>query len=713
MFSFARLIVSSFLRYKVQTALLLAAILVELAYETFMPLSFKFIIDLAIVPQQYSLLILILCLMVSGALASVVIGMYRDRMFARLGSRIVADYYNKLYAKLQTLSTDFYHRINGGDIVSRFNNDILSIETFIMLIPYALLSVFGLILNVAVLFVLQWQLALLAVVGLPLCLIGPKLFGKRAYDASYILKEEQADIAAAVQENVSAQPVVKAFGLQQLLIERFEERMTRYTNLATRSNFLNLLIDRTTNMGTMLLNLMTICAGSVLAFFGILSIGSLLAFSAILLNLSYLVAAITWLAPQLIQAASGMQRVRELMDLVPTVYDKERAAVLQPLRRDLAFSDVTFSYSPQQRSLNNVSLTIQKGTFAAFVGASGSGKSTIINLFMRFYDPQQGAVLYDGTDIRDISMQSLRSQIGIVFQESFLFRSSIRENIRLGKPDATDEEVVNAARSAEIHDFIMSLPEGYETDVGERGGRLSGGQRQRVAIARAIIRNPSILILDEATSALDPATEASINLTLQRITAQRTVISVTHRLASAEHADCIYVLHQGEIAERGTHEQLLRLPDGRYKQSWEKQTGFKLSLDGDHAEIRADRLKLFPVFSGLDENFLHNISHFFATESYAKDRTIIHEGDPGDKFYIIVRGKVDVLKMNAQGENERVAVLSDGDFFGEVALLRNIPRTATVQTVTPVVFITLQRIFFQDMIKQAPHIIAILESRLK
>jgi ATP-binding cassette subfamily B protein len=219
--------------------------------------------------------------------------------------------------------------------------------------------------------------------------------------------------------------------------------------------------------------------------------------------------------------------------------------------------------------------------------------------------------------------------------------------------------------------------------------------------------------LDEATSALDPATEAAINKTLQQITANMTVISVTHRLASAEHADCIYVLHQGEVAEQGSHRELLKLPEGRYKQSWTKQTGFDIREDGYHVEISSERLKLFPIFSEMDESLLRDISRFFVTESYAKDRTIIHEGDPGDKFYIVVRGKVEVLKRNSAGNNDRIAVLSDGDFFGEMALLRNIPRTATIYTLTPVVFITLQREFFQDLMKRAPHLTAFLEARSK
>lgn len=713
MLAFFRFLTAAFGRYKGRTAVLFLALLVELAYETFMPLSFKFIIDLAVVPQRYHLLLLILTLLVTVALSSAVIGIFRDRMFARLGTEIVTNVYARMFEKLQRLSADYYHRVNGGDIVSRFNNDLISIDSFIMLIPYAVLSILGLVLNVGVLFALQWQLALLAVIGLPLCLVGPRLFGSRAFDASYRLKEDQSGLATAVQENVGAQPVVQAFGLQSHFIGRFGQLLHQYRLTSTRSNFYNFLIDRTTNMGTMLLNLMTICTGSLLAYFGRLSIGSLLAFSAILIALSYLVAAITWLAPQLLQATAGMARVEELLREEPSVADRPNAPALDPLEREIAFRDVTFRYGPDQVSLNRVTLTIPKGAYVAVVGASGSGKSTIINLLLRFYDPQEGAVEIDGVDIRDVSRLSLRAQIGIVFQESFLFRGSIRENIRLGKPGASDAEVEAAARAAEIHDFILTLPGGYETDVGERGGRLSGGQRQRVAIARAILRDPAILVLDEATSALDPGTEAAINATLKRITASRTVISVTHRLASAVSADRIYVLRGGEIAEAGTHEELLAQQGGLYQQSWSKQSGFQLSEDGYHAEVQASRLKLFPIFSELDDTFLEEIAPYFATESHNRERYIMHEGDPGDKFYVIIRGKVEVLKRDEAGEHNRVAVFVDGDFFGEMALLRNIPRTASIRTLTPVVLIALQRDFFQSLLQKAPHLVEKLEVRLK
>ncbi|MDG0794990.1 ABC transporter ATP-binding protein/permease [Cohnella ginsengisoli] len=483
MYAFIRRLLSSFLHYKLESAFLLAAVMVELAFETFMPLSFKFIIDYAIVPKRYEMLLTLLILMAGAAVASVAIGFYRDRIFAGLSARILSDDYKRLFNKLQTLGTDFFHRTPGGDIVSRFNGDLVSVDAFVKLIPYTLLSVLGLAANVTVLFFLQWKLALLAVIGMPLCLIGPKLFGKKAYEASYELKEAQAQLASAVQENIGAQPVIKAFGLQRTFVRRFADRMDGYRAASSRSSFLGFAIDRATNLGTMLLNLATIAVGSMLAYYGMLSIGSLLAFSTILISLGYLVAAVTWVAPMFIEAVSGTQRIQEILDEAPSVADDESAppAAAPRARRRAARRHVRIrrqAAQPERRQPVH-----PQGQLRRLRRRQRLGESTIVNLLMRLYDPLQGAVLFDDCDIRTMNLQSVRSHIGIVFQESFLFHTSIMENIRLGAPEATDEEVVEAARAAEIHDFIMGLPDGYATNVGERGrpavGRATAARRDR------------------------------------------------------------------------------------------------------------------------------------------------------------------------------------------------------------------------------------------
>jgi ATP-binding cassette subfamily B protein len=299
--------------------------------------------------------------------------------------------------------------------------------------------------------------------------------------------------------------------------------------------------------------------------------------------------------------------------------------------------------------------------------------------------------------------------MSVVFQESFLLNTTVRENIRMGNLDATQADIEQAAREAEIHDFIMTLPQQYETGIGERGGRLSGGQRQRLAIARAIVRHPSLLILDEATSALDPGTEAAVNKTLAQVARGRTMISVTHRLASAAWADRIFVLSNGKLVESGRHEELIGL-GGCYAELWAKQSGLSVNASGDRASVSPKRLRNLPVFDQLDDALLADVAQLFGTEQYPQGRTIVHAGDRGDRFYLIARGSVEVLRpAEDMYERTRIAVLRDGDYFGEIALLHNAPRMASVKTLTPCTFLSLQREQFSYLLERAPQLRARLE----
>ncbi|MCZ6671941.1 MAG: ATP-binding cassette domain-containing protein [Verrucomicrobia bacterium] len=367
---------------------------------------------------------------------------------------------------------------------------------------------------------------------------------------------------------------------------------------------------------------------------------------------------------------------------------------------------MSFSYTGEQQNLKNVDITIPVGHRVAFVGPSGCGKSTILNLLMRYYDPNGGSVKIDGHDIRTVTEKSLHGQIGSVLQDNFLFNISFRENIRMGNLNATDEEVEAAAKVAEIHDIIVGFPDGYENVVGERGGRLSGGQRQRIAIARAIVRDPSILVLDEATSALDPGTEAAINATLEQLGQQRTVISVTHRLTSVVNADRIYVLEDGELVEQGTHQELLD-QNGLYLRLWDQQNGF-IVTEGEQAEgeqnvgVEATRLQAIPMFHGMDGVLLAALANNFMTERFDEDETIFEEGEAGYKMYIVVRGQIEVLTTGPTGEERQLAVLRDGDYFGEMALLEEIPRTATVRARSSTILLTLEREQFNHLLSSVP-----------
>lgn len=696
-------LLSFFKTYKMQSAFIIAVLFVELIFESFLPLSFKLIVDYAILPKDKNLLILILVTIVGFAILSTVLGILKERVFSTLAASIIKDIYELLFHQLHKLSMKFFSKTKSADILALFNIHLKSVENFVILIPYTLISILGLVTNLVILFFLQWQLTLIAMIGLPLCLVGPKLFGKRAFAANDALKERTTSIVENVQENMQAQPILKAFNLPSFMITRFASLSTDYQQAAKKSHFLNFLMERTTNMGTLILNLITICLGSWLAYNGSLSIGSLLAFSSILLSISTLVVAITWLIPQIIDASVGLDNMQQFFNEKPDVKD-EGTKTLTAFQNNITFDQVSFSYDDNHLNLNEISLTIPKGYYCAFVGPSGSGKSTIINLVMRYYEPKSGTITFDDMHLQDITNESLRQQIAIVSQDNFLFNTTIYENIRLGNLEATDEQIIQAAKLAEIHDVIMAMPEGYNTIVGERGGKLSGGQRQRIAIARALVRDPSILVLDEATSALDPATEEAINQTINKIAKTKTILSVTHRLSSIRNVDRIFVLDKGKLVEQGNHQELLQLPNGLYANLLDKQSGFSVSGDGLHSTVTAEKLKSIPILQNLHHELLEELAHLFVTEVYPQDRTIIQEGDEGDRFYILVRGKVEVRK-NTEGNDTLLATLTDGDYFGEIALIHTVPRTATILSQTPVLLLSLQREQFQTLMKRAPDLL--------
>jgi ATP-binding cassette subfamily B protein len=337
----------------------------------------------------------------------------------------------------------------------------------------------------------------------------------------------------------------------------------------------------------------------------------------------------------------------------------------------------------------------------AVVGQSGSGKSTLLSLLLRFHDPTRGAVRFDGRDLAEATVASLTGQVGAVFQESILFDSTIRENIRLGRSDASDAEVEAAARAAGIHDFIAALPRGYDSPAGEGGARLSGGQRQRIALARALVRRPALLVLDEATSALDPETEAGIVATLKDLHGRQTIVSVTHRLATAKGADLIVVMAGGRVVEEGSHEGLVAR-NGLYTRLWDQQSGFVVSPSGRRASIAPHRLAAIPLFSWLDIELLARFAARFTTVDVPPGQALFEEDEPGDILYVIVRGRVDVTRRGADGADRQVSVLEDGDFFGEIALLDEVRRTATVRARTPCLLLGLDRGDFRELLAEVP-----------
>jgi ATP-binding cassette subfamily B protein len=687
--------------YRLAVLLILGGSLLEMGFNALVPLSFRFLID-TVLParnvRDLTLTVIALC----GGLVVVTLATFgRDYLYAKTGNALLADMRYRMFEHLQFLSMDFYARSKVGDILARFSTDLAGIEHALTLaVPWGIVPFFDVALSTVLLFALDWRLALLAMLIWPLCLIGPRVLAPLASQASDHRKEHEADTVSTIQENIGAQAVVKAYGLEGLALSAFRARNSALLRSSVRLSFLSALMERSAGTAILVLQVVIFSAGAWMAFHGYLTIGTLASFQALFLMLAYGLYNVAQFIPTVVQAGGGMRRIEALLREKPGVSDLPGASALPRLAERIEFHRVSFSYTGEQQNLDFLDLQIPVGTSVAFVGQSGCGKSTILNLLMRFYDASEGTIAFDGRGVSTATVQSLRSQLAIVFQESFLFNTSVRENIGCGRPGATAGEVVEAAKSAEIHDFIMTLPQGYDTLAGERGSRFSGGQRQRIAIARALLRRPSVLLLDEATSALDVATEAAINETLARAASGSTVVSVTHRLSSVENFDCICVLDGGRIVERGCHRDLMKL-DGVYARMRQKQSGFVIPPETGIAQVDPARLAAVPILEDLSPALREEIAPLFTTETFPEGRIIVHQGDPGDKFYLLARGKAEVFLEGPRG-TDSVAVLSDGDYFGEIALLEKTPRTASVRALMPSVCLVLHRRHFLDLMDRFP-----------
>ena len=685
-----------------------ALILVEVTFTAALPLSLKLIIDDAIPQRDGSLLGAVLAALAAGGVLVAALGVWRDTLSARVTAQVIADLRERMFARLQQQSMDYFSRHQVGDLMSRFSGDLIAVERGLAAaLPWGVIPLLDLVSHTVLLLMLDLELGLIALLVCPIIIVGPRVFAPRATAASAQRRVDEGQALSEIQENLAAQPTVKALSFQRAALDRFTLRNQSVAESTRRVGMTGALVERSAGSGIVLMQVAITGIGAWRVFTGDMSVGDLVAFLALFATLAFSLSYLAQYAPNLFEAAGGMARVIDVLDAPRRVDDAPGATALPPFVHEIRFDGVSFGYTDDKLSLRGLDLVIRAGENVAFVGPSGSGKSTVVNLLMRFFDPQQGTVRLDGHDIRGVTQHSLRAQMAIVFQDNFLFNVPLRENIRMGKLGASDAEVELAARGAEIHDFIATLPAGYDTLAGERGSRLSGGQRQRIGIARALLRNPPILILDEATSALDPTTEASINATLERVARQRTVVSVTHRLASVAGCDRIFVLREGQLAESGRHDELLAL-QGLYAQLASKQHGFSISSDGAEASVSTERLRSIPILSDLPQAQLEELAAQFALEEYSPGRLIFEKGDAGDRFYLIAHGSVEAYKGDVSERHARIAVMQDGDYFGELALIRKAPRNASVRTLTHCLMLTLTRGHFNHLLAQVPE----LQSRL-
>jgi ATP-binding cassette subfamily B protein len=563
-------------------------VVVETLFNVIMPLSLKFLIDDALGEEDFQALVKILSVLAAAGIFTSIVAVWYEKWDARLAASVISDVRVRLFEHVQNLPSAYFARTKRGEILSRFSIDLSAFEGSIKSFANsAALPFLELIAGIVLMLFLNWQLAAVALLVFPITLIGPRILTPKAVQANYEQKLNESALLGMVQENIAAQAVVKAFSLQRRTLGWFTMRNKDVRKKMASAMFLSTMVERTVTISVLLLHLVVLAIGAYLATKGQITIGTFVTFESAFWEVSYNIAHIMHFIPVSIQSAAAVNHIQEMLDEPTRGADRPGAPDLPRITNDITFDRVTFQYEGSVTPvLDNLSLKINVGKRIAIVGPSGSGKSTLLNLILRLYVPDEGRVTIDGVDIRRVTRESLRSSMAVVFQENMLFNMSIRENIRLGKEGATDEEVERAARKAEIHRYIMSLPQKYDTSVGERGDTLSGGQRQRIAIARAIVRNPSVLLLDEATSALDQTTEAAINRTLLKVAKNRTMIFSTHRLTSVVEMDEIIVISGGKAIERGSHAKLLAL-NGVYRKLWDDQ-GHKPHGAGDQADDDSD-----------------------------------------------------------------------------------------------------------------------------
>jgi len=486
------------------------------------------------------------------------ISIARGFIMARLGQTLIFDMRNHLYQHLQKLSLRYYEDRKTGDIMSRVINDVNSLQSVIVG------PVIGLISDILRLFYIlyfclswDWRLTLLSLAVGPIILVATAWFGQYMRKTYRLIRKKIGELNALLQDSLSGTRIIKGFAREDYEFERFSEKSDENRRLNIRIAKIMAIFGSSLGTLTRIGSLFVLAYGGIKVMRGGISPGMFVTFLRYIPMLYGPIMGLTRFYASIQRALASVERVFEVLDTEPDIVDKEDAVELSVINGEVEFRNVSFSYSKDVKVLKDVSLKAYPGQMIAFVGPSGAGKTTSVNLVPRFYDPDKGDIFVDGHNLKDIKVKSLRKQMGIVLQEPFLFNDTLKTNIAYGKLDAKDEEIIAAAKAANAHDFIKALPKGYDTTIGERGVKLSGGQRQRVSVARAILANPRILILDEATSSVDTETEKLIQDAIQRLVKDRTTFVIAHRLSTIHNADLIVVLDKGNVVEMGRHDDLL------------------------------------------------------------------------------------------------------------------------------------------------------------
>jgi subfamily B ATP-binding cassette protein MsbA len=488
-----------------------------------------------------------------------------------LGERFILDLRVLLYDYLQRLSISFFENRQTGEIMSRLTNDVNALEDFVThSVGFLIVDLLRLVGTAIILFALDWQLALSTFLPVPILAVALRLFNTRVRPIYRRVRDRLGDINAELQDNLSGIRVIQAFGQERHELDRFTQRSSQYYEERVKGIRYWSTFFPSMGFVASLGMVIVLGFGTYHVFNGALTLGGLVAFISYVASFYEPINRLVEVDNTVQQAIAAGERVFEMLDTVPEIEDAPDAFELPAIHGAVTFEGVSFRYGTGEEVLRDVSFEMQPGQVVALVGPSGAGKTSIANLIPRFYDPVRGRVTVDGYDVSRVKLASLRQQVSVVLQDTFLFNGTVRANIIYGRPDAGENEMIAAAQAAYAHEFIANLPEGYDTEIGERGVKLSGGQKQRLALARAILTDPRILILDEATSSVDAEAEYLIQQALEKALEGRTALVIAHRLSTIRHADKIIALEGGHIVEVGDHRQLLAR-GGLYSQMYRRQ----------------------------------------------------------------------------------------------------------------------------------------------
>jgi ATP-binding cassette, subfamily B, bacterial len=564
-----RRIAKLFRSYRARLGGLLALIFVAAGLGVISPFLLREILNKAYPRHDTTLLLELVGGMIALSIITSVIGVAQTWISNQVGQRVMHDLRAAVYARLQRMSLAFFTHTRTGEVQSRIANDIGGIDSVVTSTATSIVqNVTTVIAVVVAMLLLDWRLAAFSLVLLPFFVWLTRRVGEERRRIQSVRQSRLADMSTLVEESLSVSGILlgKTMGRSPELVRRFSEESGELADLEVRARMAGRWRMASVQMSFAIMPaLVYLFAGENIASGGhAISIGTVVAFTTLQTRLLFPMQSLLSVGLEVQTSLALFGRIFEYLDLPVDIEERAHASALEGVRGDVQIEDVWFRYAPDSPwTLQEICAEIPAGTSTALVGETGSGKTTMAYLVARLYEPERGCVSIDGIDIRDVTLGSLAATVGLVSQETYLFHASIRENLRFACPQASDEEIEDAARAAQIHELIASLPEGYDTPVGERGYRFSGGEKQRMAIARTILRNPPVLILDEATSALDNETERAVQQALDELSRGRTTIAIAHRLSTIRDADQILVLDSGRIVERGTHEELVRA-GGRY-----------------------------------------------------------------------------------------------------------------------------------------------------